>query len=285
MKSESYWPSREAIDRIYESEYYVIAKPAIVNPDVRKDFCIGFNNAEMILSSTFSDGQRLCFILLKSLQKGYLKEFSERLTSYHWKTAFYYTLETTELEMFASHSGIFIALEKVLNYMVTCLEQRFLCHYFINSNLIAHLLEEECRQIISAIQAIISDPGKALDVYFFHEKDDGKLVDQISNDQIEDLRHQEGDSSRKTHAEAIVSLVSRLTGNDSSKFVAAIVDTLAVVAKAEANFDCYAHEFYIYILKIIRDYLNTNFQTGEDRKRKLKEFSPIIKLYLSHSFG
>lgn len=274
--------------RIYESECYVIAKPAIVNPDVRKDFCIGFNNAEMILSSTFSDGQRLCFLLLKSLQKGYLKEFSERLTSYHWKTAFYYTLETTELEMFASHSGIFIALEKVLNFMVTCLKRRFLRHYFINSNLIAYLLAEDSRQIISAIQAIISDPVKALDVYFFHETDDGKLVYQIPNDQIEDLRHQEGDSSRKTRAEAIVSLVSRLqtgTGNDSSKFVAAIIDTLAVVAKAEANFDCYAHAFYSYILQIIGDYLNTKFQTEEDRKRKLKEFSPIIKLYMSHSFG
>lgn len=288
MESKPFWPSREAIDRIYESEYYVIAKPAIVNPDVRKDFCIGFNNAEMILSSSFSDGQRLCFLLLKSLQKGYMKAFSERLTSYHWKTAFYYTLETTELEMFASHSGIFIALEKVLNYMVTCLEQRSLRHYFINSNLIAHLLEEEYRQIISAIQAIISDPVKALDVYFSHEKDDGKLIDQIPNDQIEDLRHQEGDSSRKTHAEAVVSLVSRLqagTGNDSSKFVAAIVDTLAVVVKTEADFDCYAHEFCTDILKIVGDYLNTNFRTAKDRKRKLKEFAPIFELYLSHSFG
>lgn len=288
MESKSFWPSREAIDRIYESEYYVIAKPAIVNPDVRKDFCIGFNNAEMILSSTFSDGQRLCFLLLKSLQKGYLKEFSERLTSYHWKTAFYYTLETTELEMFASHSGIFNALEKVLNFMVTCLEQRFLRHYFINSNLIAHLLEEECRQIISSIQAIISDPVKALDVYFFQEKDDGKLVDQIPNDQIEDLKHQEGDSSRKTHAEAILSLVSRLqigAGNDSSKFVAAIVDTLAVAVKTEANFDCYANEFCTGILKIIGDYLNTNFRTAEDRKRKLEVFAPILELYLSQSYG
>lgn len=159
--------------------------------------------------------------------------------------------------MFASHSGIFIALEKVLNFMVTCLKRRFLRHYFINSNLIAHLLAEDSRQIISAIQAIISDPVKALDVYFFHETDDGKLVDQI-----EDLRHQEGDSSRKTRAEAIVSLVSRLqtgAGNDSSKFLAAIIDTLAVVAKAEANFDCYAHAFYSYILQIIGDYLNTKF--------------------------
>lgn len=172
--------------------------------------------------------------------------------------------------------------------MVTCLEQRFLRHYFINSNLIAHLIEEECRQIVSSIQAIISDPLKALDVYFFQEKDDGKLVDQIPNDQIEDLRHQEGDSSRKTHAEAILSLVSRLqigAGNDSSKFVAAIVDTLAVAVKTEANFDCYANEFCTGILKIIGDYLNTNFRTAEDRKRKLEVFAPILELYLSQSYG
>eukprot|EP00105_Crassostrea_gigas_P020613 XP_011439441.1 PREDICTED: uncharacterized protein LOC105336705 [Crassostrea gigas] len=38
MESKSFWPSREAIDRIYESECYVIAKPAIVNPDDRIDF-------------------------------------------------------------------------------------------------------------------------------------------------------------------------------------------------------------------------------------------------------
>lgn len=288
MESKAFWPRREAIDRIYESEYYVIAKPAIVGAEVRKDFCIGFNNAEMILSSTFSDGQRICFLLLKSLQKGYLREFSERLTSYHWKTAFYYTLETTDSELFATRTGILIVLEKVINFMMKCLEQRFLRHYFINSNLIAHIFEEESHQIIAAIHAIISDPVKALDVYFSNEKDDGKLVDQIPNDQIEDLRHQEGDSSRKTHAEAIVSLISRLqtgTGNDSSKFVAAIVDTLAVVVKAEADFDCYANEFCTDILKIFGDYLNTNFRTAEDRKMKLNQFAPIFEIYLSNSFG
>lgn len=290
LKSKAIWPSRETIEQIYRSEYYVIAKPAVVDPEPTKDFCIGFNNAEMILAASFSAEQKLCFLLLKSLQKGFLKEFSERLTSYHWKSAFYHVLETTKAETFATHSGIFFVLKEVLDYMVTCLERRFLPHYFINSNLIAHFTAEECQKIISSIQTIIAEPAKTLDVYFSPNNFDEKLVDQIPNAQIEDLRNQEGDLSRKTHAEAIISLVENIqkgTGNDPSKFVDAITDTLAMVVKAEAGIDCFAphFEFCAAILNKAKKYLNTKFKSSEDRKEKLQEFAPIFALYLSHSFG
>lgn len=56
MELKLFWLSCEVIDWIYESEYYVIVKFVIVNLDVRKDFCIGFNNVEMIFFFMFLDG-------------------------------------------------------------------------------------------------------------------------------------------------------------------------------------------------------------------------------------
>lgn len=288
LESVVFWPSREIIDQIYGSEYFAIAKPAIINSQINKDFCIGFNNAEMILASSFSDGQRVCFLLLKSLQKGFLKQYSERLTTYHWKSAFYHVSETTETDLFTDTAGIFLVLEKVINYMISCLEKRFLRHYFIKSNLIAHFSEEESHRLSSAIKDILLDPVKTLDVYFSSRENDGKLTDHIPNEQLGDLKHQEGDSSRATHAESIVSLISRLqqgTGNDSTKFVEAVIDTLALVVQAEANFDCNSHDLCRGILKVTGDFLNTKFRTTDDRKTLLKVIAPIFLTYQSQSFG
>ncbi|XP_061172202.1 uncharacterized protein LOC133181662 [Saccostrea echinata] len=284
LKSNVFWPSREIINKIYESEFFVIAKPAIVNAEVNKDFCIGFNNAEMILATSFSDGQRLCFLLLKSLLKGFLKPYSERLTTYLWKSAFYHVSETTQRDQFSDTVGIFSVLRNVIEYMVECLEKLYLRHYFIESNLIAHFSEEESFQVITALKSLLSDPERALDVYFSSKKTAEKIIDYISKEQIEDLKYQEGDLSRTTHAESVVSLISHLqagTGNNSSKFVEAILDTLSVVVKSELNFDCYKHDFCVEILKMIGDYLNTKFRTKEERKASLGGIALVFSLFQS----
>ncbi|XP_062591019.1 uncharacterized protein LOC134252534 [Saccostrea cucullata] len=284
LKSSVFWPSQETINKIYESEFFVIAKPAIVNAEVSKDFCIGFNNAEMILASSFSDGQRLCFLLLKSLLKGFLKPYSERLTTYLWKSAFYHVSENTERDEFSNTIGIFSVLRNVTEYMLECLEKLYLRHYFIESNLIAHFSEEESYQIITALKSLLSDPEKAINVYFSSKKTDEKIIDYIAKEQIEDLKHQEGDSSRTTHAESVVSLISHLqagTGNNSTKFVEAILDTLSVVVKSELNFDCYKHDFCVEILKMVGDYLNTKFRTKEERKASLGGIALIFSLFQS----
>ncbi|CAC5410463.1 unnamed protein product [Mytilus coruscus] len=138
-----FWPSSETVERICQSEVYVVAKPAIVNPSADIDFCLGFNQVELILDSSLSSDQRLCVLLLKALQKGYLEHYCSVLTTFHWKTAFYHQCGQIDPALFDRHSTILLALESILSYMIECLDRRYLKHYFLESNLIAHITETQ----------------------------------------------------------------------------------------------------------------------------------------------
>ncbi|CAG2250216.1 unnamed protein product [Mytilus edulis] len=232
-----FWPSSEAVDKICQSEVYVVAKPAIVDPCTGIDFCFGFNQAEMILASCLSSDQRLCVLLLKALQKGYLKKFSSILTTFHWKTAFYHKCEQIDSGLFDRHSTILNALEKVLSYMIDCLQRKYLKHYFIESNLIAHITETEVNEIQGKIKEIIADPDAALKVYFDMNKEceSSKQEEEISMKEMEELKKCKFDTANRIPK--VVSMMSDLQkeASDGSKLTQAIVDTLYMVIEEETD--------------------------------------------------
>ncbi|CAC5410472.1 unnamed protein product [Mytilus coruscus] len=215
------WPSSEAVEKICQSEVYVEAKPAIVKPSADIDFCLGFNQGELILASDLNPDQRLCVLLLKALQKGYLKHYSSVLITFHWKTAFNHQCGHIDPDLSDRRFTILLALECILSYMIECLDRRYLKHNFIESNLIAHLTETEANEIREKIKEIIADPEAGLQVYFDMNKEceSSKQEEEITMKEIEELKTRRNDLSNEKQADKIISMMSDLqkvaTSNDS----------------------------------------------------------------------
>ncbi|XP_052072803.1 uncharacterized protein LOC127710882 [Mytilus californianus] len=276
------WPSSEAVEKICQSEVYVVAKPAIVKPSTDIDFCLGFNQAEIILASNLSSDQRLCVLLLKALQKDYLKHYSSVLTTFHWKTAFYHQCGKIDPDLFDRRSTILLALESILSYMIECLDRRYLKHYFIESNLIAHLTETEANEIREKIQKIIEDPEAALQVYFDMNKEceSSKQEEEITMKEMEELKTRRNDPSNEKQADKIISMMSDLqivaTSNDS-KLTKAIMDTLYMVIEEETDIpfvrpntpqkQCSLND----LLAQATSYSTTNFSSRNEKKRALED--------------
>ncbi|CAG2238707.1 unnamed protein product [Mytilus edulis] len=279
------WPSSETVERICQSEVYVVAKPAIVNPYADIDFCLGFNQAELILASSLSSDQTLCVLLLKALQKGYLKHYSSVLTTFHWKTAFYHQCGQIDPALFDRHStaAMLIALESVLSYMKECLDKRYLKHYFLESNLIAHITETEANEIRQKIKEIITDPEAALQVYFDMNKEceGSKQEEEISLKEMEEIKKRRNDPSNKKPAENIISMMTELQRVETkdSKLTKAIVDTLYMVIEEETDIPFVRpntpQEHYSMddLMAHGSKYLTTNFQSQNEKEKALKELT------------
>ncbi|XP_063448747.1 uncharacterized protein LOC134728184 isoform X2 [Mytilus trossulus] len=269
-----FWPSSEAVDKICQSEVYVVAKPAIVDPCTGIDFCLGFNQAEMILASCLSSDQRLCVLLLKSLQKGYLKKYSSILTTFHWKTAFYHKCEHIDSGLFDRHSTILNALEKVLSYMIDCLERKYLKHYFIESNLIAHITETETNEIKGKIKEIIADPEAALQVYFDMNKEceSSKQEEEISMIEMEELKKCKFDTAIRIPK--VLTMMSDLQkeASDGSSLTKAIFDTLFMVIEEETDIPLKRSDTPQNPMDLLRKVIihkTTKFNTREEEKEAL----------------
>lgn len=285
---EVFWPSRDAVDKICQSEVYVVAKPAIVKPCAAIDFCLGFNQAEMILASDLNSDQRLCVLLLKALQKGCLKQYSSVLTTYHWKTAFYHMCEQIDPSLFDRHSTILIALESVLSYMIECLKRRYLKHYFMESNLIAHITETEATEIGGKITEIIADLEAALQIYFDMNKEckSGlKQEEEIPMKEMVELKKRTSDPSSKIPADKVISMMSDLQKgaiSDNSLLTTAIMDTLYMVIQEETDIPFVRpntqqeQSSLNDLLTQAARYSTTNFSTRDERERALDELKAKV---------
>lgn len=279
-RKEPCWPEPDTIEKIFNSEVYVVAKPAIVNPTTSKDFCLGFNQAELILAESLSPDQKLCMLLLKSLQKGFLGCHSQTLTTFHWKTAFYRMCEQTDPSLFDRKSTILLALNSVLSYMAECLENRYLQHYFIESNLIAHITTTEANEIRSKIREIIKDPEEALQVYFEKKESEKTQTEKLSKGDLDQLKQHGTKSAKKDHTDKILTMLSQFqtaSESDDSKLTKALLDTIYLVLEEEKDFrdkktDLSSQEGSVsHLVTQAARYQATNFSNREDKKKALEE--------------
>ncbi|XP_062604698.1 uncharacterized protein LOC134266489 [Saccostrea cucullata] len=235
-----FWPKPEIIQKIYSSEVYVVAKEAIINSKPSIDFCLGFNQAELILAKSLRPTQKLCLLLLKSLQKGFLEGFSKTLTTFHWKTAFYHTCEQIDPGLFNCQSTLLQPLKMVLSYMTKCLNCGYLRHYFIESNLIAHISPNEARRISAKIQEIIEDPESAFQVYFDRKKTEEKQTTLISEKEFRQVTQHDSGTTDNLQIKKIMDLWKQLqeaSDKNNSKIFTAILDTLRLVIEEETDLD------------------------------------------------
>lgn len=285
------WPELDTIENIYNAEVYVVAKPAIVKPNPSKDFCLGFNQAEHILAKSFSPDQRLCLLLLKSLQKGFLECYSDTLTTFHWNNAFYHKCGEIDPELFDRDSTILVALGDVLTYMAECLEKGCLQHYFIESNLLAHIPQEKAREIAAKIREILQDPEQTLQVYFEKKP----TSDQICLISEKDLKRAK-ESGNQLHQAG--NIIETWSVNDDSTLKNALLNTLRLVLKKETDFQgegsvlkdspgaSTSGESQIgQLLAEGLRYRNANFSNRQEQKRALGDLrSKTVDTLLSFVF-
>ena len=286
-RESSFWPKEDTINKIFESEVYVVAKPAIVSPDLPRDFCFGFNQAERLLAESLSSDQRLCMLLLKSLQKGFLGECADVLTTFHWSTAFYHKCEEIDPALFNRKTTILQTFNHVLSYMAECLKNRYLRHYFIESNLIAHISPKEADKIAAKIKQVLNDPESALQVYFEKKESDTKPTCTVSEGELR--RPQKEDETSKENMVKTLANFQEAARGDDSKLAKALLDTLFLALQMETDFiktdipesSKSGNDLSQLIEKGIQ-YQTTTFSNREDKKRALNELrSSVFNSFLS----
>ena len=288
-RESSFWPKEDTINKIFASEVYVVAKPAIVSPDLHRDLCLGFNQAERLLAESLSSDQRLCMLLLKSLQKGFLGEYSDVLTTFHWSTAFYHKCEEIDPALFNRKTTILQTFNHVLSYMAECLKNRYLRHYFIESNLIAHISPKEADEIAAKIKQVLNDPESALQVYFEKRERDAKPTCTVSERELR-RPEKEGETFKENMVKTLANFQEAARGDDS-KLAKALLDTLFLALQMETDFiktdipesSKPGNNLSQLIAKGIQ-YQTTTFSNREDTKRALNELRSSVFGSLLSSF-
>lgn len=130
--------------------------------------------------------------------------------------------------LFDRHSTILVALGNVLTYMAQCLENGCLQHYFIESNLLAHISKEKANEIVAKIKEILQDPERTLQVYFKKP-----TSDQICLISKKDLKRAK-ESWNQLHQAG--NIIGTWSANDDSTLKNALLDTLQLVLKKETDF-------------------------------------------------
>jgi hypothetical protein len=212
-----YWPQRQTVDDIYHSNFFVVAKPATVRSNKLIDFSLGYNIAEIKIAKAMSSVQRKVVLMLKAFQKSILSEYSDDLTTFHWKTVVYWVSETWSHSLFVdTEHTILLLLKNVLEHMTDCLGQQELQHYFIPANLFAGMDPKKASQIVSRIVDIQEHPADAMRQFFFEQVNTQQKFEVISGKRVKELKRDYLDTSEQSKTKQIASAINAFEKQDGS---------------------------------------------------------------------
>ncbi|KAL3859408.1 hypothetical protein ACJMK2_009631 [Sinanodonta woodiana] len=131
-RREHNWPSQEIISIILESGTFFVPVGHKLSPEKHLEWRISFSYGEKILVWQFSSIQYRCYVLLKMINKYFIKKwFGENvLTSYHWKTCMFYIIETTPSVIWQLQN-LLRCIDLCLMKMCTWVEECNCPNYFI----------------------------------------------------------------------------------------------------------------------------------------------------------
>ncbi|CAC5390441.1 unnamed protein product [Mytilus coruscus] len=203
------WPPTDVVTDIYNSEFFVVAKPALVEPSKDIDFCLACNIGEIKLAEAMTQLQRNVILIIKALQKSSLRNYTEIVTTFHWKTAVYWVSENTETQILENRTkdNILEFLQNVLRYMVDCLCKNALQHYFVPSNLFVGIHEDEIHDIVPKIFEIQENLMGNLQNFFKRQSTDKVNVDIVSRSKIKEFQEIHSDPGDNVMVESVVSLL------------------------------------------------------------------------------
>ncbi|CAG2202409.1 unnamed protein product [Mytilus edulis] len=208
-KRKRNWPPTHVVTDIYNSEFFVVAKPALVEPSKDIDFCLACNIGEIKLAKAMTQLQRNVILIIKALQKSSLRDHTEILTTFHWKTVVYWVSEETETRILANRTedNIHGFLQNVLKYMVDCLCNNDLQHYFVPSNLFVGIHLDEIHDIVPKIMDIQKNLMENLHNFDKEQSTDKVHYDIVSRSKIKEFQEMHSDPGDYVIVESVVSLI------------------------------------------------------------------------------
>ena len=128
------WPSADVVENITSSGFMIVPKPSDLSGDIRKEWRLSFSNPEAELFKWFTEEQSKVYYLLRSL---YARHFKEKLagvlTSYHFKTVMFWTLEEEDPSLWSKESTMNLLL-RVLKKLLRFIQDGSCPHFFIRSH-------------------------------------------------------------------------------------------------------------------------------------------------------
>ncbi|CAC5390448.1 unnamed protein product [Mytilus coruscus] len=174
-----------------------------------KDVVTDIYNREIKLAKAMTQLQRNVILIIKALQKSSLRDYTEIVTTFHWKTVVYLVSEKTGTQILENptEDNILKLLQNVLKYMVDSLRKNDLQHYCVPSNLFAGKNEKEIYDIILKISEIQENLIGNLQNFFTRQSTHRVNVDVVSRSKIKEFQEMHSDPGDNVIVESVVSLL------------------------------------------------------------------------------
>lgn len=199
------WPPRNVVEEIFKSDVFAVAREAPVNPDSRRDFCLSFNLAEIMLGQCLTTVQRRVYLILKSYLSGLFQsrhmalDLELKLKTYYLKTAFFWVCERENPTIW-TEDNIIEAVKTVLLFLQQCVKEKKLSHYFVNSNLFADLDDLACDVLQHCIQEALDKPVQSIGEFkFIDDHSDERCEIWLTADELQSLEELKEDGGRFQH--------------------------------------------------------------------------------------
>jgi CRISPR/Cas system-associated endonuclease/helicase Cas3 len=150
---------------------------------------LAYNIPEIKLARAMTSVQKSVMLIIKAFQKTSLEEYSEELTTFHWKTAIYWESECVDHSLFETRTeeNIRKFLHNVLMRMINSLREGNLEHYFVPSNLFTGKKEDAMLKIAAKVAEIQNDPVGVLSMFFIRQTANELKVEFIPRDKVNEL--------------------------------------------------------------------------------------------------
>ncbi|KAK3102907.1 hypothetical protein FSP39_014854 [Pinctada imbricata] len=207
------------------------AKPAIKDENARKDFCLGCNEAEMLLADAMLPIQRKSMLLIKAFVKSVLKKFADLITTFHWKTALYRVSESKDAlqtSLDDSPDNIIKFTKEVIEYMTQSVCERKLQHFFCDSNLFAGLSDDTVAWFTYKLIYLHDNIESSLERFLIESEKKEMKVEEVDESKIQMATKTLLDDSNEDEVEGIISVMSGIAemtdDDDDMKLTEAIID-------------------------------------------------------------
>ncbi|KAK3592632.1 hypothetical protein CHS0354_034706 [Potamilus streckersoni] len=126
------WPSQKTIDLIQQTGALLVPVGHKHSPEKHLEWRLSISFGEKLLVWLFNSTQYKCYILLKIINKSFIKPIvgDDVLSSYHCKTCIFYLIESTPTDMWQPEN-LLICLELCLRLLYSWIEAETCPNYFI----------------------------------------------------------------------------------------------------------------------------------------------------------
>jgi hypothetical protein len=152
------WPSSLLVDKLVRKGCLVVHIGHLDSPTRSDEWRYAFSITERTLVWTFTDVQRKCYFLLKSLCKEIIgKRIPDVITSYHMKTLMCWQIEETDPKQWFT-GNLLSMIDECLCRLHLWITRGNIPNYFIrDNNMIDHKTESELQLVEGVINGIIFD--------------------------------------------------------------------------------------------------------------------------------